>query len=207
MNEHPTYKQGGGGWGEESDEAPTVVGDEPAQAPPTIPVDDLGADGWPQPTAPGGGPKPAWPETPTPGQGIPIPGQAAAGSTQMHTMLIGEQPTPVFAWLVVMDGPDRGKIHTLQPDTTLVGRKAQDNHIVLPDDACSGQHAKIRLEPTEDEEEQVFVLYDMASSNGTFVGDKQTYRDIGSRTYRHVLKDGDYILLGETTLVFKQIKE
>lgn len=211
MSEQPTFKGGGGGWEGESDDARTVAGDQQDQMPPTIPIDDLDADGWPQPTTPGGGAEPTWPESPTPGRGIPIPdirqpdADQAAGAPQ--TMLIGERPVPVFAWLAVMDGSQQGKIHTLQPDTTLIGREAGSNHVVMADDdACSAQHAKIRLEPTEDEEDEVFVLYDMASSNGTFVGTKQTYQDTESRTYRHELKDGDYILIGETTLVFKQIE-
>ncbi len=51
----------------------------------------------------------------------------------------------------------------------------------------------------------LFVLYDMGSRNGTFVGDKETHKDDESRTYRHVLQDGDYLLVGETTLVFKKL--
>ena len=49
------------------------------------------------------------------------------------------------------------------------------------------------------------MIYDLASSNGLFVGAKETYKDAASRVHRHVLKDGDYILIGETTLVFKQV--
>ena len=49
------------------------------------------------------------------------------------------------------------------------------------------------------------MLFDLASSNGTFAGDKSHYRDPGSRVYRHVLRDGDYLLLGHFTLVFKRV--
>jgi pSer/pThr/pTyr-binding forkhead associated (FHA) protein len=87
---------------------------------------------------------------------------------------------------------------------TLVGRK--EGHIVLAGDpSVSGQHAKVRLEPTEsDSDRQSFVLYDLASANGTFAGEKGEYRD--NRVYRYELKDGDFVLLGETTLVFKQVE-
>ena len=121
-------------------------------------------------------------------------------------MIISERPTPVFAWLVVVDGPDRGAIgavHTLHPDTTTIGRTA-GNHIPLRDDTCSSQHARIRVEAKEGEE-PVYALYDMGSRNGTFIGDKQTYKEEGSRKYRHELQDGDYLLVGETTLVFKKL--
>ncbi len=120
-------------------------------------------------------------------------------------MLITERPTPVFAWLVLVDGPDRSSIgrvyaaprhnehwaHTRQPD--------RGN-----DDTCSAQHARIRREAKEDED-PTFVLYDMGSRNGTFVGDKKTYKDPSSQRYRHELLDGDYLLIGETTLAFKKL--
>jgi len=121
-------------------------------------------------------------------------------------MLISERPVPVFAWLVVVDSPDKGSIgtvHTLRPDTTTIGRHPS-NSLALRDETCSSQHARIRAEAREGDE-SAFVLYDMGSSNGTFIGDRETYRDEDSRTYRHDLQDGDFILVGETTLVFKKL--
>jgi pSer/pThr/pTyr-binding forkhead associated (FHA) protein len=121
-------------------------------------------------------------------------------------MIISERAAPVFAWLVVVDGPDKNAIGTvlnLKPDQTMLGRAAA-NHITLSDDACSSQHARIRTEAQEGEEPS-FVLYDMGSSNGTYIGTKETYRDDENRTYRRELQDGDYLLIGETTLVFKKI--
>jgi pSer/pThr/pTyr-binding forkhead associated (FHA) protein len=68
----------------------------------------------------------------------------------------------------------------------------------------SAQHAKIRREPSEDDpDEHVLVLYDLASANGSFVGGKEDYRE--NQVYRHELDDGDYLLIGETTLVFKKV--
>ena len=121
-------------------------------------------------------------------------------------MIISERPTPVFAWLVVVDGPDRhsiGKVHVLKPDTTTLGRVAA-NDIVGRDETWSAQHARIRIEAQEGKE-PAFVLYDMGSSNGTFIGDRETYKDEENRKYRHELQDGDYMLVGETTLVFKRL--
>jgi pSer/pThr/pTyr-binding forkhead associated (FHA) protein len=90
----------------------------------------------------------------------------------------------------------------MQPET-LIGRTA--GQVILSGDSyVSAEHAKIRVEASEDDEEkQVLVLYDLASANGTFAGAKDDYRD--NRVYRYELKDGDYILIGETTLVFKQV--
>jgi len=121
-------------------------------------------------------------------------------------MLMGERPTPVFAWLVIVDGPDRnsiGTIHTLHPENTTIGR-VRGNQIRLRDETVSAQHARIRCE-TREGQEPVFALFDMGSRNGCQVGDRQTYRNEENRVYRHDLKDGDYLLLGETTLVFKQV--
>jgi hypothetical protein len=129
-----------------------------------------------------------------------------SASAEGHTMIIKDRVPPVFAWLVVVDGPDRasiGKVHSLHPDMTTVGR-AQGNHVVLADETCSSQHFRIRIEAQEDEE-SAFVLYDMGSRNGVFVGDKSTYRDPENQAYRHKLQDGDYVLVGETTLVFKKL--
>jgi pSer/pThr/pTyr-binding forkhead associated (FHA) protein len=117
-----------------------------------------------------------------------------------------QYPIPVFAWLVVVDGPDRnviGQVHTLHPDTSTIGR-VQGNHIEIRDDTCSAQHARIRIEARE-ADEPAYVLYDMGSRNGTFVGEKRTYRDEENRKYRHELQDGEYLLLGETSLVFKKL--
>jgi pSer/pThr/pTyr-binding forkhead associated (FHA) protein len=121
-------------------------------------------------------------------------------------MIISERPTPVFAWLVVVDGPDRnsvGTVHVLKPDTTTLGR-VTGNHIVVRDETCSAQHARIRIESQEDKG-SAFVLYDMGARNGTFIGDKESYRKEENRQYRHELQDGDYLLVGETTLVFKKL--
>jgi pSer/pThr/pTyr-binding forkhead associated (FHA) protein len=121
-------------------------------------------------------------------------------------MIIAERKKPVFAWLVVVDAGDQneiGAVNTLQPDTTTLGRVA-GNHIIIRDDTCSSQHARIRIEAKEGQD-PAYVLYDMGSSNGTYIGSRETYKNESSRTYRHELQDGDYILIGETTLVFKKL--
>jgi pSer/pThr/pTyr-binding forkhead associated (FHA) protein len=121
-------------------------------------------------------------------------------------MIIKERPTPVFAWLVVVDGPDRngiGTVHTLHPDTTTLGR-VSGNRIVLNDETVSAQHARIRREVKEGQE-PVFALFDMGSRNGIYAGPKDSYKDEENRVYRHELQDGDYLLMGETTLVFKKL--
>lgn len=159
--------------------------------------------------------RPADQPTPRPGAGgwqspgwTAQPGYAPAGAGQpggdAATMLLAQRPTAVFAWLVVMDGPDKGRIHQLRPEVTTIGRTVGANDVVVLDDAASGQHIKIKREQQEGADDQ-FILFDLASSNGTYAGDKTSYRAPGSRVYRHLLRDGEYLLLGETTLVFKQV--
>jgi hypothetical protein len=197
--------------GASTDDQETVFSDSENITPPTFPLGDQGRAGAAGPTDPGfvrtvhsGAPTPP----PYQKQDVPFspPAYPQQDAPEGQTMLIAGRPTPVFAWLVTVDGPNKGeigKVHTLRADTTTMGR-VQGNHIVLGDETCSAQHARIRAEATEGEE-AAFVLYDMGSRNGTFVGDKKTYQDEENRQYRHELQDGEYLLLGETTLVFKRI--
>ena len=197
------------------DEKPTVQmdayperdpGGMDADSPPTIPIDDMFQEpAWPTPLdAPAPpGPPPAYqpPSLGTPPQ-APSPGAGPAG----HTVIMQQEASaPLLAWLAVIKGPGgpRGQVFTLDRET-VIGRKA--GQIVLGGDSyVSGQHAKVRLESSEtDEETHTFVLYDLASANGTFAGDRETYRD--NQIYRYELEDGDFLLVGETTLVFKQVE-
>ncbi len=147
------------------------------------------------------------PQRLTPPGPIAIPPESprppATGPDQ-HTVAMEIKQTPVpLAWLAVVKGIGgrQGHIHPLERET-IVGRTKGD--LTLNDDpAVSGQHLKIKLETIE--EHEVFVLYDMASSNGTYAGDRKTYQEDESRVYRHVLQDGDFLLVGQTTLVFKQV--
>jgi hypothetical protein len=188
MDERPTVQMGAY---PEEEERKGDVG-----TPPTVPIDDLFHEQeWPSPaqdSGPYGAPPPMPPQAPQAGP---------AGET---VIMRPEASATLLAWLAVTGGPGapRGQVFPLQRET-LIGRKA--GQIVLAGDAfVSGQHAKVRLERSEEDEgKEVFVLYDLASANGTFVGDREDYRD--NQVYRHELEDGDFILLGETTLVFKQV--
>jgi pSer/pThr/pTyr-binding forkhead associated (FHA) protein len=195
----------GGPRGSDLDDRETIYAGQERDTPPTIPLGDQA--GWDQPQQ--GGFVRTVPEegiTPGPYQPAPPPPYREEGDLDAHTVIISERPTPVFAWLVVVDGPDRstiGTVHTLHPDTTSIGRVA-GNQVVLRDNTCSAQHARIRKESLEGEE-AAFVLYDMGSRNGTFVGDREAYKDDESRVYRHILQDGDFLLMGETSLAFKKL--
>jgi FHA domain len=158
-----------------------------------------------QPTPrPGQVPYPPAPSGQRPDWGMPAP-EAGAQTVLMPT---GPRPEPSFAWLVLVagaaDNPSVGRLYEIKKEGLTTLGRVQGNDIVIPDPACSSQHARIRLEADESGN-QVYVLYDMASSNGTYAGTKENYRDESSRVFRHVLQDGHYILIGETTLVFKRV--
>jgi hypothetical protein len=144
------------------------------------------------------------PPNPWGGQ-MQTPVQEGAATVLMPSSTLAE---PSFAWLVMTAGTLYNQMIG-QPQlikknqVTSIGR-APDNDIVIPDQACSARHARIRPEK-DDAGTESFVIYDLGSSNHLYVGDKAHYRDDASQAYRHILHDGDYILIGETTLVFKQV--
>jgi hypothetical protein len=180
------------------DEQKTVMAGQESVTPPTFPMGDQGGRGWKEKTGPGF----------VRSEPVHPAGQPASGSSgpEGQTMIISERPSPVFAWLVIVDGPDRnsiGTVHTLHPDTTTLGR-VSGNRIVLHDETVSAQHARIRREVKEGQE-PVFALFDMGSRNGIYAGARENYKNEENRVYRHELKDGDYLLVGDTTLVFKTL--
>ena len=70
---------------------------------------------------------------------------------------------------------------------TTIGR-GPDNDIVIPEDAASSKHCRI------EQEGKTFVLVDLGSTNKTWVN--------GVEKARVVLRNGDKIRIGDTTLAF-----
>ncbi|NUP08082.1 MAG: SpoIIE family protein phosphatase [Polyangiaceae bacterium] len=83
-------------------------------------------------------------------------------------------------WLVALDGGLAGRRFPLET-TFLVGR-GPFNHAVLDDVRISRQHAKIAHEVDG------LVVYDLGSSNGTYVND--------NAVKRHILTPGDLVRFG-----------
>jgi hypothetical protein len=106
-----------------------------------------------------------------------------------RTKFIGEQAPPA-AWLVPKAGSRAGQQLGLVRGVNTIGRSHKCN-IALEDGSISGEHARIQFENGQ------FILYDLASLNGTFVN--------GQRVQKQLLMDGDEIKLGETVLVFKKV--
>jgi pSer/pThr/pTyr-binding forkhead associated (FHA) protein len=106
------------------------------------------------------------------------------------TRIIGSAAAPI-AWLVIRSGPRAGRDFRIGAQPT-VGRDAANCDLIINDDGVSAQHARIK------EERGQFTLYDLASTNGTFLN--------GQRIQEAGLADGDVITAGSTQMIFKEVK-
>lgn len=109
------------------------------------------------------------------------------------------EPTRIIAksigavgWLVAANGRRAGR-DTRLGRSTAIGRDGLRNDLVLDDSSVSAEHAKIRLERGR------FVLYDLASTNGTLLN--------GKRIQKQTLADGDEIAIGSSRLIFKEVRQ
>lgn len=91
------------------------------------------------------------------------------------------------AQLVVTESGKPAQTVTL--DRTITIGRSPANELVLAEAKVSRQHAQIQVLGDK------YVLLDLESSNGTFIGDK--------KITEHLLSPGDEIRIGKTTLVFK----
>ncbi|HUW12965.1 MAG TPA: FHA domain-containing protein [Anaerolineae bacterium] len=96
-----------------------------------------------------------------------------------------------FGWLIVKAGARIGQVHPLGEVTDL-GRGAASG-IVIDDEKVSEQHARVRVD-----EDGQFVLWDLASTNGTFVNGEQ----IMAAT---PIVENDEVRVGSTVLVLKTL--
>ena len=117
------------------------------------------------------------------------------------TTLISREPFPqkpeklvktrkphFFAWLVSLEGTDKGKDYRILKEKTSIG-KQDDSDIVIKRDFISRNHAVLTYE------DQKFVLTDLHSTNHTYVNEEKISRKI--------LRDDDRIKFGEAVYKFK----
>ena len=102
--------------------------------------------------------------------------------------------TPAYAWLVGISRESNGEKFDVKQGVTSIGR-GSTNDVVLGDDSVSKEHAKIKYI----EDADTYKIYDLVSTNGTYVNDKKVEAPIE-------LKDGDTITIGEIELLFKRVK-
>jgi len=105
------------------------------------------------------------------------------------TRVIGKVPERA-AWLYVLNSQQAGRDYRLQAETT-IGRDDATCEVILTDSQLSAEHARIRREGNS------YVLYDLASRNGTTLN--------GECVQRHILSDNDVLQLGATRLIFKVV--
>jgi pSer/pThr/pTyr-binding forkhead associated (FHA) protein len=96
---------------------------------------------------------------------------------------------PIVGLLIDRDHPDR-RLDVAKP--ALVIGRSQESDLVVDHNTVSRQHATIKLEGEQ------FYLYDMGSTNGTFVGEQQIREPVA-------LEDGMMIRFGEKAFIFKII--
>lgn len=99
----------------------------------------------------------------------------------------GQRPRPL-ACLTAISGEDRGRRFEIFETDILLGRHPTLTDITLNDPTISAQHARIRYE------EGQFTLYDLDSTNGSFVNRQ--------RIRMQRLNDQDQITLGAADLLF-----
>lgn len=99
-------------------------------------------------------------------------------------------PTQPVGWLVARSGSRSGQSYGLKQGDNTVGRDSHRADIVLEHPTVSGEHARIRFEGGQ------FYLYDLASTNGTFVNNH--------RVQRQMLMDNDVVRFGDAEMVFKR---
>lgn len=140
------------------------------------------------PSSPGWVPPPPLPPQPPPTSPIQAKTVASPPPTQQLSSLTTPHPTPL-AWLLVRTGPEMGQKFAILPGQSLtVGRDPAQVDVLLTDPTVSARHAQIR------QEQGHLILYDLGSTNGTFIHDRPVHE--------HVLSDGDEIRLGSTILFF-----
>ena len=112
---------------------------------------------------------------------------AKDAETVRITPELGRQPRP-RACLTAVSGEDRGRRFEIFDPDILLGRHPTLADMPLNDPTISAQHARIRYEADH------FTIYDLDSTNGTFVN--------GRRVRMQRLDDQDQITLGAVELLF-----
>jgi pSer/pThr/pTyr-binding forkhead associated (FHA) protein len=133
----------------------------------------------------GWGGAPGAPQPSQPAWGSPAP-QAATPASAPQSGRRGAMGAPT---LVEKAGKNPGAEYAITKDRTTIGRH-RDSDIFLEDLAVSRLHTSITRDPSGQ-----CVLRDENSANGTLVN--------GQRVSEQVLRDGDEIQVGQTTLVFR----
>jgi len=119
-----------------------------------------------------------------------VPQDGLQPSQEDRTRILDRAPKmPVVGLLIDRDYPNQ-RLDIAKP--TLVVGRSQESDLVVDHNTVSRQHATIKLQGEQ------FYLYDMASTNGTFVNDEQIHEPTA-------LVDGMTVRFGERAFIFKVI--
>jgi VWFA-related protein len=132
---------------------------------------------------------PAGRPTPPPPIAEPLP-QPPAPQPVSGTRIMDRRPKLSKVGLLV-DATRPNQRFDINKPSVVVGR-AQGSDVVIDHPTVSRQHATIKLEDDQ------FRLYDLGSSNGTFVGEQRVREPI-------TLDDGDRVRFGAVEFVFKVV--
>lgn len=100
---------------------------------------------------------------------------------------VRESQQSVQAYLIVLSGPEVGRMCKVETDQVTLGR-SQDNGMRINDVGISRRHVRVVREGAS------IFIEDMGSANGTFLNGERLAR-------RMQLRDGDKITLGSTTIL------
>ena len=128
--------------------------------------------------------------------GVAAAGMGAAGAAAANTVVFAAgagaatpQPSAGAVRARLVDTTNN-RTYALASARLLIGRESSCD-IALPEINVSRTHAELRFEP-----QGAWSLTDLGSTNGTFVNG----REISS----HLLREGDRITVGMTSLVFER---
>jgi len=91
------------------------------------------------------------------------------------------------ATLTLLDGPNAGQVFVIGRTESVIGRGAEAS-VWLFDPDVSRRHARVVAD------EGGYVIEDLGSTNGVFVG--------GRRVRRHALRSGDHVSFGKLGMRF-----
>ena len=107
-----------------------------------------------------------------------------------------------MAQLNVTDASGRQAQHQLDSRTPCMIGRAPDNQVVLDDPRASRHHAHVKPD-----DEGSFMIVDGFVDNGQLKRSANKVFVNGEQKFEHLLKDGDRITIGASTLRFEQPKE
>ena len=107
-------------------------------------------------------------------------------NTETASPVIDETPVRTRPYFIVLAGTAMGSTHLIDKESTVIGRGDKAGFRII-DEGISREHSRVVREGAR------LVMEDLGSTNGTYCN--------GVRVSRHVLSEGDKIMLGTSTIL------